>query len=226
MPVLRNLEIFECKINNAGALALVESPLFDGLRSLQLTVSFNEKLLKAIAASGSAKTLRRLAVRADTLTSRMLAILAKSFPNLTTLSCHWINPKTRWEINTKDLARFFSELSCPNLRVLELSLSVTDEAVQAIIKNPTLSRLRTLQAQSYGTKKLTDKGFEALLTSNALPELNQVLLDGRRLDRAVPVLLNPAVRPNLRYLSVRVDKKLYAKLAAKRPLLRVFPEDA
>lgn len=219
MPKLRHLQLGG-ELTNVGIVTLAESPIFAGLSTLSFQHSLNYKALVAIANSGSATTLRSAPFRLEGATRAGLDVLTTRFTSLAQLSVS-IDAETSKELATSDFVHFCADLSGPNLRELSLSGPMTDEAVRALLGNPTLANVRRLSIHRHTHNRITAKGVDALLTSQAFPNLVSLVMMSKALEKVVPALLDTKVHPHLRVLIGPMSEATAKKLETARPRLRV-----
>lgn len=219
MPKLRHLELGG-ELTHAGIVALAESPIFAGLSTFAIQHGLNHKALAAIANSGTATTLRSAPFRLEGATRAGLELVATRFSNLTQLSIT-IDADTSKKLMASDFVRFCAELRSPNLRELSVSGPMTDEAVKALLSNPTLANVRRLSIHRHTHNRITAKGVDALLTSQTFPNLVSLVMMSNALEKVLPALVDPKAHPKLRVLSGPMSEVVAKKLEAARPQLRV-----
>ncbi len=165
---LRNLTELSCGgLESAGAVALADSPVVDGLTELSLSFSkLDENATAALAASPRLARLRRLDVGNGHIGDGGLAALAAS-PHLRGLEHLRVVRNGITAVGTKALGR--STLAA-SLKVLRIgSNALGDEAAVALFEGSTFRRLEELHlgdGSRDGSNNISGPGIAALVRSH------------------------------------------------------------
>jgi uncharacterized protein (TIGR02996 family) len=216
LPKLAALELVGCGLRNNAVTVLRASGLLEPLRVLSLANNMiGDKGVAALADGPWPRRLRVLRLGHNDFGKRGLATLARpgAFPELTTLD---LSASLNHEATPEDVTRFLTELGLPRLRHLSLlRCRVDDAGVKALAANPTLANLTSLDLGSCPAGRA---GAKALFESANLRRLVTLKLSYSRMGKAVEMLKDPALLPNLRecWVPERLPDKLKERLEAAR----------